>query len=106
MGQGYHVDPAQLRAHVTNLEKLRARFDAIKAASAHITRDDEAYGLLCGWIAGVLEDRHRKQDELIAYLEENLSMVAESVRAGADAYEKIEGTNSDLIRTAGELEQA
>jgi hypothetical protein len=85
---GYIVDPEQLRAHASNLEQFKSRFEAIKSASSHIAQDDEAYGLLCGWISGLLEERHQRQDGLVAYVEENIGLAAESIRAAADAYEE------------------
>ncbi|GAB3656300.1 type VII secretion target [Glycomyces tarimensis] len=87
MAGGYIVDPEQLRAHASNLEQFRARFEAIRSASSHIMQDDEAYGQLCGWIAGILEERHVRQDGLVDFVEENIALAAESIRAAADAYE-------------------
>ncbi|HEY8372663.1 MAG TPA: type VII secretion target [Pseudonocardiaceae bacterium] len=101
MADGYHVDVEQLRAHARNLEAIKERFAAVKAASAHIARDDQAYGLLCGWIAGVLEERHVKQDELLARAEENLALAAQELQATANEYEDLEYTNAGLIRSAG-----
>ena len=88
MSDGYIVDPEQLRAHANNLEQFKARFEAIKTASSHIAQDDEAYGQLCAWIAGVLEERHMRQDDIVDYVEENIGLAAESIRAAADAYEE------------------
>ncbi|HEU5128590.1 MAG TPA: type VII secretion target [Glycomyces sp.] len=85
---GYVVDPEQLRAHAGNLEAFQSRFEAIQSASSHIAQDDEAYGLLCGWISGLLEERHQRQDGLVAYVQENIGLAAESIRAAADAYEE------------------
>jgi hypothetical protein len=85
---GYQVDPETLREHARNLENFKTRFEAVKNASAHIAQDDEAYGQLCAWIAGVLEERHTRQDGLVAYVEENIGLAAESIRAAADAYEE------------------
>jgi hypothetical protein len=98
---GYHVDPEQIRRHAANVEALAARFGAVKSASGHIARDDQAYGLLCGWISGVLEGRHTRQDELIAYVEENLSLVARALRETADYYRLVDEGNADLIRSSG-----
>ncbi len=97
---GFDVDVAQLRTHAGSIEGLRDRFGAVKTASANIAQNDEAYGLLCGWIAGVLEGRHTRQDELIAYVEENLTLCAEALRATADDYETQDtafGDNFDRI---------
>ncbi|HVD89886.1 MAG TPA: type VII secretion target [Jatrophihabitantaceae bacterium] len=104
MADGYEVDIAQLRTHATNVEAIKARFAAVKDASTHIAQDDSAYGLLCGWISAVLEGRHTRQDELIAYVEENLALVATALRATATHYESVDNTGADLIRAAGVVE--
>jgi hypothetical protein len=101
MADGFVVETEELRAHARNITALRDQFGAVKAASAHIARNDAAYGLLCGWIAGVLEDRHVRQDELIAYVEENLSLAAEGLRLTADRYDAAEAGAVDLIRVVG-----
>jgi hypothetical protein len=94
---GYTTDVEQIRAHAANLEALRQRFDAVKTASSHIAQDDQAYGLLCGWIAGLMEGRHVRQDELIAYVEENLSLAAKSLRDTADDYEGRERSTANVF---------
>lgn len=97
---GFAVEPESLRAHARNLDVLRERFSAVQAASAHIARDDAAYGRLCGWIAAVLEARHVRQDDLIAYVEENLTVVAEELRRTADAYDAVDAGAADVTRSA------
>lgn len=87
MTQQFTVEPQQLRRHVARLEALADRFGAVKGASASIAQDPSAYGRLCGWIAGVLEERHARQNELIAYVEENLRLAARAVRQASEAYE-------------------
>ena len=95
MSNGYKVVADELRAHARNIAALQSRFGAVKAASAHITQNDGAYGLLCRWMPAVLESRHKKQDELFAYVEENLNLVAQRLRQDADKYEEAD-------RSAGE----
>jgi hypothetical protein len=102
MGDGYHVDPEQIRQHAGNVEAVAARFEALKSASGHILQDDQAYGLLCGWISAILEGRHARQDELFEYVEENLDIVARALRETADYYKLIDDGNADLIRSSGE----
>ncbi|MEV4516697.1 type VII secretion target [Dactylosporangium sp. NPDC049525] len=94
------VDTGQLRTHARNIETINARFGAVKAASAHIAQNDAAYGLLCGWMSGILEGRHARQDELIAYAEENLTLVAQQLRKSADHYDAVEADNADLVGKA------
>ncbi|CAL9484237.1 hypothetical protein SUDANB95_03082 [Actinosynnema sp. ALI-1.44] len=101
MGDGYIVDLEQIRAHARNVEAIRARFDAVKTASAHIAQDDQAYGLLCGWISAVVEGRHTRQDELIAQVEENLALVVEELGATAAEYTDVEESNARSITAAG-----
>ncbi len=101
MGDGYHVSAEQLRTHAANVEAVQARFEAVKAAGTHIAQDDQAYGLLCGWISGVLEARHTRQDELVAGVEENLAMVVAELRGTADDYQAVEEANAKLITSAG-----
>ncbi|MEV6493956.1 type VII secretion target [Actinoplanes sp. NPDC051633] len=101
MSDGFIVDPAQLRSHAAAVEQVKGQFAAVKGASAHIAQDDAAYGLLCGWIAGILEGRHRRQDELIAYVEENLTLLSDALRATAAEYEQVDKAAADRIRRSG-----
>ena len=97
MGDGYNVNIDELRTHAGNIDKLRERFAAVKGASANIAQNDQAYGLLCGWISAILEGRHQRQDELVDYVEENLSLVTKSLRDSADDYEEMEATAVDKM---------
>lgn len=103
MGNGFVVNAEQLRTHASKVEGIQSRFDAVKGASANIQQNDQAYGVLCGWIAGVLEGRHTRQDELIDFVAENLSLAAESLRAAADVYESRDKEHADLIQSSGEI---
>jgi len=96
-GSGFTADSEQIRRHAANLEALRARFDAVRSASAHIAQDSQAYGLLCGWIAAVLEGRHTRQDELIAYVEENLTLAAGALGEVADDYHSVDSTYAETL---------
>jgi hypothetical protein len=87
MGSGFTVEPEELRNHANHLEELKGRFDAVMNASTHIEQDDEAYGTLCGWISGCLEQRHQDQDRVTAYLAENFTLAAQALRDCADDYE-------------------
>ena len=101
VADGFEVDAEQIRQHARNIEALRTRFAAVRNASAHIAQDDAAYGLLCGWISGVLEGRHTRQDELIAYVEENLSLVVKGLGTTADNYDNADADADTTIRRAG-----
>lgn len=102
MADGFQVDAAQIRRHAGNLDAVRARFGAVRAASTQIAQDNGAYGLLCSWLPAVLEGRHRRQDDLIAYVEENLSLAADALTAAAAEYEETDNRAADTVRAAGD----
>lgn len=97
MADGFQIQAEQVRAHARNIDALRDRFQAVKAASAHITRNDAAYGTLCQWMPGVLASRHTRQDELLAYVEENLAQVAQRLRDTAQLYENADNWAAERI---------
>ena len=101
----FKVDIQQVRTHAQNVQAVRQRFDAVQSASTHIAQDDQAYGLLCGWISGVLEGRHQKQDELIAYVAENLDIVTDELEQTADAYDVLDNDSTDRLKQVGVVEQ-
>lgn len=101
MGNEFTVVPDQIRAHAANVDSVLGRFDAVRAASAHIAQDDQAYGLLCGWISGILEGKHTRQDELIAKVAENLRLVSAMLRANADDYESTDQAGAARFRGTG-----
>jgi hypothetical protein len=99
----FTVDADQLRDHAAKIDAVQQRFAAVTAASAAISQDDAAYGLLCGWMAGILERRHVRQDELIAYVAENLRLAADALIQTAAEYERVDDTAATRIRQAGGL---
>ncbi|MFB9687465.1 type VII secretion target [Amycolatopsis plumensis] len=101
MADGYTVQPEELRKHAANLDALRARFAAVKSASTHITQDHQAYGLLCGWIAAVLEGRHREQDSLLDFAASNLDLAAKGLRDSAARYEETDTGASGTLKAIG-----
>ena len=105
MADQFKVDIQQVRTHAQNVQAVRQRFDAVQSASTHIAQDDQAYGLLCGWISGVLEGRHQKQDELIAYVAENLDIVTDELEQTADAYDVLDNDSTDRLKQVGVVEQ-
>ncbi|MBL7256208.1 type VII secretion target [Paractinoplanes lichenicola] len=103
MSDGFSVDARQIRAHAAKVESIEQRFAAVKSASSAIVADDAAYGLLCGWMAGILEARHAKQDELYAYVEENLRLASEALVRTSQDYEVADDAAADRLRKAGGL---
>lgn len=101
MAGGFNVEAEQLRSHAGSIDAIKQRFAKVKSASAHIMADGQAYGALCGWISGVLEGRHAEIDDVIAYVENNLELVAKELRASADEYAAADQANVDRMRAAG-----
>jgi hypothetical protein len=101
MPDGFSVDAQQIRAHAARIDAVRQRFGAVRAASAAIAQDDAAYGMLCGWMAGILERRHVRQDNLIAYVAENLRLASDAlIRTGQD-YDEADDAAAQRLRRAG-----
>lgn len=101
MGDFFHVDSTQLHRHAARVQAVRDQLDAIKGASQAITQDDAAYGLLCGWISGILERRHREAEELFALVDENLQLAAEAISATGKDYEAVDSSAHSRISQAG-----
>jgi hypothetical protein len=101
MTDGFAADAAQIRAHAAKLGAVQDRFGAIKGASASLTADTAAYGMLCGWMSAILEQRHVRQDQLFAYVEENLRLAAAALVATSDDYDRTDGAAADRVRQAG-----
>ena len=101
MADGFSVDARQIRAHATRIDAVQQRFAAVKAASAAIAQDDEAYGLLCGWMSAILEKRHVRQDQLYAYVEENLRLAADALIRTSQDYDEVDDGAARRIRQAG-----
>ena len=101
MGDFFHVDSSQLYRHASRVQAVRDQLEAIKGASQAITQDDTAYGLLCGWISGILEGRHREAEELFALVEENLQLAAEAISVTGKEYDDADSSARSRITQAG-----
>jgi hypothetical protein len=97
----FQVDSSQLFRHAANVRAVRDQLTAIKGASSAISQDDSAYGVLCGWISAILERRHGSQDQLYAYVEENLQLLAEALESTGRDYDAVDGNAQSVIRAAG-----
>jgi hypothetical protein len=101
VSDSFQVDAAQLYRHASNVQAVRDQFAAIKNASQAIGQNDAAYGVLCGWISAVLERRHAGQDQLYAYVQENLQLMAEALVATGGDYDTVDSTAQSRIQAAG-----
>jgi hypothetical protein len=99
----FHVDPTQLHRHAANVKAVQAQLTAIQDASRAIAQDDAAYGLLCQWIAAILERRHVGQDRLYTYVGENLALAADALTSTGTDYEATDTAAHGRIMQAGGL---
>lgn len=103
MSDAFQVDSAQLYRHAANVRAVREQLTAVKDASGAITQDGSAYGELCGWIPAILERRHEGQDQLYAYVAENLRLLADALDATGRDYDAADDNAQRTIRAAGGL---
>jgi len=101
VSDAFQVDSSQLYRHASNVMAVRDQLTAIKEASTAISADHSAYGLLCGWISGILESRHAGQDALYVYVEENLRLMADAVTAAGRDYDATDASAHDRIKASG-----
>lgn len=101
MADGFTVDADQIRRHAAHIDAIQQQFGAIRSASAAIARDDQAFGLLCAWMAGILEGRHARQDQLYAKAEENLRIAADALAGVGQGYDATDEAAAERIHRAG-----
>ncbi len=104
MSAGIEVDPEELRAHASNLHELIQRFENVRSASAAIAEAPEAFGPLCEWMAGILEEKHALVDPLIDQGKANLDSHVDAINECAAAYEDSDvAAAKDLDDLFGEI---
>ncbi|MBO3733461.1 type VII secretion target [Glycomyces niveus] len=104
MSSGIQVDPEELRTHAGHIDSLIARFETVKAASAQITAAPDAFGPLCEWMAGILEDKHQMVEPLFDKGKSNLGTHVEALRTCADLYEESDASaGGDFDKLGGEI---
>ena len=86
----------QIVRHAAQVEAVRVRFAAVHEASAVVVGDETVYGRLCRWIIGTVLEKHARQDELVAYVEENLRLIV----AGLYDLYGVEPPGPDPVREA------
>ncbi|WP_026931573.1 type VII secretion target [Glycomyces tenuis] len=99
MSGGIEVDPEELRTHAGHVESLIQRYETVKAASAEITAAPDAFGPLCEWMAGILEEKHTMIEPLFDKAAHNLGTHVDTLRECADTYEESDTT------AAGDLDK-
>ncbi|MFG3339131.1 type VII secretion target [Glycomyces sp. NPDC048151] len=104
MSSGIEVDPEELRTHAGHIDGLMQRFATVKDASAQITAAPDAFGPLCEWMAGILEDKHQMIEPLFDKGKDNLGTHVEALRTCADLYDESDASaGSEFDKLGGEF---
>ncbi|WP_026923209.1 type VII secretion target [Glycomyces arizonensis] len=104
MSGGIEVDPEELRTHATHIDGLVQRIETVKSAAAQITAAPDAFGPLCEWMAGILEEKHQMVEPLFDQGMQSLGSNAEALRVCADVYEDSDAAGAgDLDKLNGEM---
>ncbi|MFE9873727.1 hypothetical protein ACFYON_24130 [Micromonospora sp. NPDC005686] len=83
------VGPEQFRAHAANLDAVRSLLGEVHAAQERAGQDVAAFGSVAGWLLSGMHDRHVRQQELIAYVEETMFSWADLLRRVADGDQEL-----------------
>ncbi|MGC4892845.1 hypothetical protein [Micromonospora sp. DT31] len=78
------IAPQRLLAHADNLDAVRSLLGEVHAARARAAQDVAAFGSVCGWLLSGMTDRHVRQQELTAYVQETMRAWADILRQVAD----------------------
>ncbi|NKQ51275.1 ESX-1 secretion-associated protein [Amycolatopsis sp. K13G38] len=91
----FEVVPDELRAHGSHLDGLVDRLHTAVDAAKTVTLDDEAYGLLCGFLPPIVNATTQDDatDTLNAAVE-GVSTIADNVRTAATSYDDQDQTNA------------
>jgi nitric oxide synthase oxygenase domain/subunit len=99
MGHSFHVDADQLRDHATAVDDFAARAETAADAGRQVAGMDNAYGLLCRPIAGLLAGPQQRCADSLEKAAQALHRITNDLRASVDSYQRIDsGAASDLTQ--------
>jgi hypothetical protein len=83
----YEVLTDDLRAHVSHLEGLMDRVQTAMQAAQTVSMDDQAYGLICAFLPGILNPMEEKGAQAMTAASNALGTTADNVNQAIAAYE-------------------
>ena len=99
MGHSFHVDVDQLRDHATAVDDFATRAETAADAGRQVAGMDNAYGLLCRPIAGLLSGPQQRCADSLEKAAQALHRITNDLHASADSYQRIDsGAASDLTQ--------
>ncbi|HRC12746.1 MAG: hypothetical protein IPJ15_14390 [Actinomycetales bacterium] len=100
MSQQFHVDPGELRAHAVGLAGVAADVGTALSAAQSVALGSEAYGLLCAWMPGVINE---VSADVVAGINQSLvalDLTVSELTAAAAAYQGSDAAMSAALRSA------
>lgn len=99
MGHSFHVNADQLRDHATAVDDFATRAGTAADAGRQVAGMDNAYGLLCRPIAGLLAGPQQRCADSLEMAALALRRITNDLHASADSYQRIDcGAASDLTK--------
>ena len=99
----FHVDHEDLRAHARGVDEVAHSVSQAAATAAGVNLSGGAFGVLCGFLPPVLNTFAATSPSAIESAGNNLTYVAEAVRAMADDYRDSDEQIAARLRALGDL---
>lgn len=96
-GDGIHVDPDDLTAHATRLDRCAGRLDTARQAGQHVRLGADAYGQLCSLMPTLLDGLQRTLVDGIDAAAVSVRDTAGKLRVGADRYRSSDAHAQQLL---------
>ncbi len=103
MGRSFHVDTDQVRQHASAVDDLTTRAGTAADSGRQVAGMDNAYGLLCRPIAGLLAGPQERCADSLEKAAQALRRIADDLHASADCYQRIDrAAASNLAKIGGQ----
>lgn len=103
MGRSFHVDTDKVRQHASAVDDLITRAGTAADAGRQVAGMDNAYGLLCRPIAGLLAGPQERCADSLEKAAQALRRIADGLHASADSYQRIDcAAASNLAKIGGQ----
>lgn len=90
MSEGYEVEPDRVRSHADTVRGFQDRAATAASAGTHLSRLDDAYGVLCQPFGSMLSEPQTRGTEALTRTAEVTGNLADGLTAAAEAYEQLE----------------
>ncbi|MGH3599602.1 MAG: type VII secretion target [Pseudonocardiaceae bacterium] len=101
MGHSFHVDTDQLRRHAAAADDFTSRAGTAADAGRQVASMDNAYGLLCRPIAGLLAGPQQRCADSLGMAAQALRRITNELHASADSYQRIDGKAASNLAKIG-----